>query len=296
MPTRQREIVHGQLRSMRRMRSTFLFRLWKTRHSRETFCPKMSTIFILRIKQDLMQRKRKNSDEQRMGENQPANRTPIAINNTMTQKKIFKSVWLPSEQLPFPMSHEKRAATNLSDFYLACRHGNLDFVQQYLSDKNNAHVEINRHEEGVNSTPLHAACYYGHKEIAHLLLARGCDRSQVNGYGLTAFEEARNDEIRQMFKRPTSKSTMRRFLDESVDDLFWSFRTLWRTIERGSITQSTEPSDCRNRHTENHRSKAFIRKLRSRRKSAMPPRRSACVNRNWDVSSPTRCTVILRCH
>ncbi len=72
----------------------------------------------------------------------------------------------------------------------------------------------------MNSTPLHAASFYGHKEIVQLLIEYGCDRSQINGHGLTAYEEAANDEIRQLFKRPTGDSTITRFQDENTDDCF----------------------------------------------------------------------------
>ncbi|CAF3660868.1 unnamed protein product [Didymodactylos carnosus] len=96
-------------------------------------------------------------------------------------------------------------ATNkppLSDFYIACRNGDVEFVKQML-DK--AEYDLNRLESN-NSTPLHAACYYGHKEI-------------INSQGSTAYEEAANDEIRQLFKR-SSCDRFRRFQDEDVNNSF----------------------------------------------------------------------------
>ncbi|CAF4676196.1 unnamed protein product, partial [Didymodactylos carnosus] len=53
-------------------------------------------------------------------------------------------------------------ATNeppLSDFYIACRDRDVEFVKQMLEK---AEYDLNRLEPN-NSTPLHAACYYGHK-------------------------------------------------------------------------------------------------------------------------------------
>lgn len=129
----------------------------------------------------------------------------------------------------------KERSSNFSHFYLACRNGDVAFVRKYLSNPENSTPEINRLEESVKSTPLHAACYYGHKEIVQLLLAHGCDRSQINGYGLTPYEEASNEEIRRLFKRPTGRAEMRRFLDESLDD---SFNFVQSSDEKSSSNES----------------------------------------------------------
>ncbi|CAF4336133.1 unnamed protein product, partial [Rotaria sordida] len=47
-----------------------------------------------------------------------------------------------------------------------------------------------------------------------------CHRSKINEYGLTAYEEAANDEIRRLFKRPQGFNCSRRFQDESTEDCF----------------------------------------------------------------------------
>lgn len=104
-----------------------------------------------------------------------------------------------------------------SDFYLACRQGDIDFVKDYLKKYSD---NLNQFESTVESTPLHAASYNGHKEIVQLLLNHHCDRSQVNGYGLTAYEEAANDQIRQLFKRRMDDSETSRFHDDTIDGCF----------------------------------------------------------------------------
>ncbi|CAF1257001.1 unnamed protein product [Rotaria sordida] len=87
-----------------------------------------------------------------------------------------------------------------SSFYFACRNGDLETVQLMLPTI--SYKDLNRLEPN-GSTPLHAASFYGHTEIVRLLLhERGCDRSQRNRYGLTAYEDAKTDEIRQLFHRP----------------------------------------------------------------------------------------------
>lgn len=107
-----------------------------------------------------------------------------------------------------------------SELYLACRNGDIDFVKNYLTKLSDNQWNPNQFEATVKSTPLHAASHHGHKEIVQLLLDRNCDRSQLNGYGLTAYEEAANDEIRRLFKRPTSDSDTGRFQDETIDGCF----------------------------------------------------------------------------
>jgi hypothetical protein len=100
-----------------------------------------------------------------------------------------------------------------SAFYFACRNGNLELVRLMLSTI--SYGDLNRLEPN-GSTPLHAASFYGHTETVRLLLCeRGCDRSQSNRYGLTAYEEAKTDEIRELFHRPLN---MNRFCDNNEQE------------------------------------------------------------------------------
>lgn len=110
--------------------------------------------------------------------------------------------------------------SEISEIYLACRNGDVEFVREYLSKLPDAKSNPNQFEASVKSTPLHAACFYSHTEIVQLLLERNCDRSQINGYGLTAYEEASSDEIRRLFKRPTVDSRAGRFRDETIEGCF----------------------------------------------------------------------------
>ena len=110
--------------------------------------------------------------------------------------------------------------SEVSKFYLACRNGDVEFVKNHLKTLSPTIWNPNQFESGVNSTLLHAASYYGHTEIVKLLIEYGCDRSQTNSYGLTACEEAANDEIRQLFERPSDTRTGYRFHDETTEDCF----------------------------------------------------------------------------
>lgn len=111
-------------------------------------------------------------------------------------------------------------SSQVGETYLACRNGDVDIVKTYLMTFKESIDDLNPLEPSVNSTPLHAASYYGHKDIVQLLLEHGCDRSKVNDYGLTAYEEAANDEIRQLFKRCYAPNCSRRFQEESTEDYF----------------------------------------------------------------------------
>ena len=148
---------------------------------------------------------------------------------------------IDSESLPLydSSSHTGMAtkgdSAELSKLYLACRNGDVEYVRTYLQTSSDTAPGVNRLETQVNSTPLHAASYYGHKEIVRLLLEHGCDRHQINRYGMTAYQEAANDEIRQLFKRPTTGDNTRRFLDDSVEDCF-DFVKRPDEDERGTVT------------------------------------------------------------
>ena len=86
----------------------------------------------------------------------------------------------------------------ISQFYIACRNGNIDQVQQLL--RSITVNEINRIEPN-GSTALHAACYYGHSEIVKILLDEGACRSIRNRkYSLTPYEES-NEQIKTLFHR-----------------------------------------------------------------------------------------------
>lgn len=85
-----------------------------------------------------------------------------------------------------------------SDFYLACKSGDLLQVNRYL--KTMTPRQVNRVEESNNSTALHAASFYGHKDVVERLLQIGGNKHARNGFGMTPEEEAKTDEIRNLFK------------------------------------------------------------------------------------------------
>ncbi|CAF2997586.1 unnamed protein product [Rotaria sp. Silwood2] len=97
-----------------------------------------------------------------------------------------------------------------SKFYFACRNGDIDTVKQILPTI--SYDRLNQLEPN-GSTPLHAATYFGHLEIVRLLLHEyGCPRHRKNLHGLTAYEEAQTDEMKQLYHRPLEKN---RFFHES---------------------------------------------------------------------------------
>ena len=107
-----------------------------------------------------------------------------------------------------------------SEFYLACRNGDKEFVKDYLKKCLKTGRNPNYFDTSVRSTPLHTASYHGHEEIVQLLLEHQADRSLLNVNGLSAYEVAANDEIRQLYRRPIDPSGLYRFRDENTDDCF----------------------------------------------------------------------------
>ncbi|CAF3331092.1 unnamed protein product [Rotaria socialis] len=99
-----------------------------------------------------------------------------------------------------------------SEFYFACRNGETEKVKQLLP--NIPYHQLNQLEPN-GSTALHAATFFGHLDIVHLLLHDySCQRHLRNRHGFTAYEEAETDEMRQLFHRPSDAN---RFNDDSMN-------------------------------------------------------------------------------
>ncbi|CAF1425416.1 unnamed protein product [Didymodactylos carnosus] len=104
---------------------------------------------------------------------------------------------------------------------------------------NIAYSELNRLESN-DSTSLHEATLSGHKEIVWLLLhERGCQRHQRNNHGLTAYEVAKTDEMRQLFHRP---SNINRFCDNLDQDMQLTFEIISLTTN-DKASQSHDAKD-----------------------------------------------------
>jgi ankyrin repeat protein len=86
-----------------------------------------------------------------------------------------------------------------SDFYMACRTGNIDLVQRLL--KTMEKEEVDKVEASNGSTALHAASFYGHVEVVRCLLNHGASRHIRNKYDNVPADEATNDTIKHMFQR-----------------------------------------------------------------------------------------------
>jgi hypothetical protein len=95
-------------------------------------------------------------------------------------------------------SEQLRDWRECSEFYKACRNNVANVVEILLLDMELE--ELNRIEPN-GSTALHAACYYGHTEIVKLLLTAHADRSVMNIYQCTPYDEAHSDEIKDLFER-----------------------------------------------------------------------------------------------
>lgn len=196
----------------------------------------------------------------------------------------------------------ERDISGPSEFYTACRNGDVEFVKNYFKTHSDTKNGFNNFEPIVNSTPLHAASYHGHKEIVQLLIEHECDRSRTNEYGLTAYEEAANDEIRQLFYRPTGLNGSRRFQEDNINECFDLFDEPEEFVSihkdlRGNFqvfTSNTKESLFRlKKHlllflqhplidTRHHQFKLIQQRLQNSLKLVMQLHRSLCVNRYWE--------------
>ena len=70
------------------------------------------------------------------------------------------------------------------DIWEAAEEGSIEAVKQHLA----AGADVNAKRYGW--TPLHYAVYYGHKEIAELLIAKGADVNVKNEDGETPLDWA----------------------------------------------------------------------------------------------------------
>ncbi|CAF1653026.1 unnamed protein product, partial [Didymodactylos carnosus] len=91
-----------------------------------------------------------------------------------------------------------------SELYFYCRINAVDNVKGIL--RWTPIDDINRIEPN-KSTALHAACYFGYKDIAELLIKAKANRSIKNGFGKTPLQEAATNEIRCLLECPTPQES-----------------------------------------------------------------------------------------
>ncbi|CAF3065592.1 unnamed protein product [Rotaria sp. Silwood2] len=106
------------------------------------------------------------------------------------------------------------SSVNNFTFHEACRKGDVESVRKLLPTMKYKKINC-RGLDG--NTPLHLACESNHKEIVSLLFDERdlCSRTILNNKRLTAYESTKSDEIRQLFRRPTTSGDQR-FYDNNV--------------------------------------------------------------------------------
>ncbi|CAF1453142.1 unnamed protein product [Adineta steineri] len=109
------------------------------------------------------------------------------------------------------------------DLYKSCKENDINKVKEYLQ---NINIKILNERVGNKSTALHIASYNGHNEIVQLLLKAGASRTIRNHpYDLTAYEEARTQSTKDLFRMN---------LDDNEQDHFFSNAVYieWMTTSR----------------------------------------------------------------
>jgi hypothetical protein len=104
----------------------------------------------------------------------------------------------------------------LSEFYMACRIGDLISVDRLLNHL--SFYDLNRLEPN-GSTALHAATYYGHIDIVRRLVNHGAIvRTFQNKYKLTPAQEIENEEIKRLLEPDATYQPRKRFVNDDHDD------------------------------------------------------------------------------
>ncbi|CAF1069963.1 unnamed protein product [Rotaria sordida] len=107
---------------------------------------------------------------------------------------------------------EDPCVEDASQFYFACRNGDIDTVKQILPS---IHYDQLNQLEPNGSTALHAATYFDHVDIVRLLLHEySCQRNIQDHHDFMAYEKAQTDEMRQLYNRSSNGN---RFNGNSTD-------------------------------------------------------------------------------
>ncbi|CAF2665688.1 unnamed protein product [Rotaria sp. Silwood2] len=126
----------------------------------------------------------------------------------------------------------------LSEFYLACRSGDLNKVEYLLSRL--SLYDLNQFESN-ESTALHAAAFFGHIDIVRLLMAHGGFLTTLrNRYNLTPAEES-SDTIRQLLLLPDIIQLRFQCTDSMTTTLFTPISAISDTDKQSLITTTNEP-------------------------------------------------------
>ncbi len=103
---------------------------------------------------------------------------------------------------------EKGVNVNAADvgrytaLHLAVIEKRLKTVRELIKSGGN----INAEEYGSKSTPLHLACMVGEKEIVEELVKAGAEIEQVDKFGMTGMDYAKNSkEINEILKKETER-------------------------------------------------------------------------------------------
>ncbi|CAF1202792.1 unnamed protein product [Adineta steineri] len=98
--------------------------------------------------------------------------------------------------------------SNIIDLlYNLCKENEIEKVQDMLPCIGNINI-INKIQSTTGSTCLHVACYYGHRDMAKILLDYGALHSIRNlRHNLTPFEECYREDIRELFLEQTKSYT-----------------------------------------------------------------------------------------
>ena len=120
----------------------------------------------------------------------------------------------PADSTAKDSSNTSSTTAQASQFYFACRNNEIDIVTSLLTKLTLKEID---QLEPNGSTALHAAAaYYGNEKIVQVFLSKGAQRTIKNRYGNTPYDEAKTEDIKNLFKQPEKPRTQRmnRFTSE----------------------------------------------------------------------------------
>ena len=149
-------------------------------------------------------------------------------------KKSLKAIFKPDVHCQHQILPHRHGGET-SKFYFACENGDINTVKQMLATI--PYYQLNRLEPNGN-TALHAATCFGHLDVVRLLLHQyGCQRQQKNRHGLTAYEVAQTDEMRQLYRRPSNKN-------QFSDGPNGNTKKLFQIVSSASLKVETDGGDA----------------------------------------------------
>ncbi|CAF1404099.1 unnamed protein product [Adineta ricciae] len=138
-----------------------------------------------------------------------------------------------------------------SPFYLACENGDFAYVEKQLKMLSSDELD---QIESTGETSLHIATRNNQLEIVRLLLENGCSRNIYNSSGKFPYQEARTNEMKQLYAPPN----ISQFFEENPKVSYGIFVPL-QQIGKLARPYATNPNQITTTGDANHSNGTSVR-------------------------------------